>query len=251
MQLLVSVATAAEASAALEGGADVIDAKDPLAGALGAVSAEALAEIHATVAGARLLTAALGDAVDETTIELDARRASALGAGLVKVGFPGIDSAARMATLVRAAVRGARQGNCGVVAVMYADAYADANADGNAGANGAGGLAPDIFIPVAALAGASALLIDTADKAGPGLRRLMPPTALTACVARAHEAGLLVALAGKLTADDLPFVRDTGADIAGVRGAACLGGRGGSVSVDRVRLLRAICSCILDRTPQG
>ena len=39
-----------------------------------------------------------------------------------------------------------------------------------------------------------------------------------------------MALAGKLMTDDLAFVRDAGADIAGVRGAACEGGRIGRVS---------------------
>jgi len=35
-------------------------------------------------------------------------------------------------------------------------------------------------------------------------------------------------------------VRDAGADIAGVRGAACVGGRSGTVAADRVRLLRRV-----------
>ena len=69
MRLLISVANAAEASAALAGGADIIDAKDPLAGALGAVSVEVLREIHAAVAGARPVTAALGEASREAAIE--------------------------------------------------------------------------------------------------------------------------------------------------------------------------------------
>src|SRR5262249_27258839 len=72
MRLLVSVASAAEALAALGGGADVVDAKDPHAGALGAVSAEVLHGIRAAIAGARPLSAALGDAIDEATIERDA-----------------------------------------------------------------------------------------------------------------------------------------------------------------------------------
>ena len=46
-------------------------------------------------------------------------------------------------------------------------------------------------------------------------------------------------MAGKLTADDLGFVRNAGADIAGVRGAACEGGRTGRVTVEKVRLLAA------------
>ena len=53
---------AAEAAAALAGGADIIDAKNPLAGALGAVSETTLREIAAAVAGWRPVTAALGSA---------------------------------------------------------------------------------------------------------------------------------------------------------------------------------------------
>jgi len=97
-------------------------------------------------------------------------------------------------------------------------------------------------VDVAARAGATGVLLDTADKTGPGLRGLMTPSALVRWVAEAHEAGLLVALAGKLTAEDLAFVQDAGADIAGVRGAACEGGRRGRVSIDRVALLRTLCN---------
>jgi uncharacterized protein (UPF0264 family) len=254
MRLLVSVTSAEEASAALAGGADVIDAKNPLAGALGAVSVEVLREIHAMVAGARLVTAAIGDATDETAVERAAWTFAAAGAALVKVGFAGIRSASRVEMLIRAAVRGvsASDGTWGpplggrirlkpdptrvvadprgVVAVAYADADRVASLEACA------------FADVAARAGAIGVLIDTADKSGPGLRELMTATALARWVAQAHEAGLLVALAGKLSADDLSFVRDAGADIAGVRGAACDGGRTGRVSRERVALLREVCS---------
>jgi uncharacterized protein (UPF0264 family) len=247
MRLLVSVANAAETSAALAGGADVIDAKNPLAGALGAVSADALREIHATVAAACLVTAAIGDAADETEVERAAGTFAGAGAALVKVGFAGITSASRVEMLIRAAVRGVRACNgtwgpplggtirlrpdlTGVVAVAYADAGRVA------------GLAAGAFVDVAARAGATGVLLDTADKSGPGLRGLMMPIALARWVAEAHDAGLLVALAGKLTADDLAFVRDAGADIAGVRGAACEGGRTGRVSSDRVARLRTLCN---------
>ena len=206
MRLLVSVATAAEASAALAGGADVIDAKNPLAGALGAVSAATLLEIHRIVAGRRPVTAALGDADDEATIECDAHAFAAAGAALVKVGFSGIASTA-VAALLEAAVRGAsaapvtRDGHhigCGVVAVAYADAARVMS------------LQPDALVAVAASAGASGVLLDTADKNGPGLRGLIAPNALARWVEAAHEAGLTVAVAGKLTADDLLFARDAG-----------------------------------------
>ena len=228
MRLLVSVANADEARAALAGGADVIDAKNPLAGPLGAVPVTALREIQAAVAGARLLTAALGDAGDDAGIENAASVFAAAGAALVKVGFAGITSASRVEALIKAAVRGARLANGGVVAVGYADA------------DRVESLAAGALIDVAARAGAVGVLLDTAEKNGPGLRELMAPAALAAWVGAAHDAGLVAALAGKLTADDLPFVREAGADIAGVRGAACEGGRTGRVSAERVAKLRTL-----------
>jgi len=224
----VSVASAQEAAFALAGGADIIDAKDPESGALGAVSVAQLQEIHRVVAGSCLVTAALGDATDEDAVERAALAFTTAGASFVKIGFAGIASTTRVSTLLGAAVRGATRG--GAVAVAYADA------------NRAVSLAPAAFVDVAARAGAKGVLLDTADKAGPGLRSLMHPGALETWVKQAHDAKLLVAVAGKLTADDLPFVRASGADIAGVRGAACNGGRTGQVATEKVRLLHAALS---------
>ena len=238
MKLLVSVSNAAEAAAALAGGADIIDAKDPLSGALGAVSLETLRDVTATVAGGRLVTAAIGDAWahegSEIEIERTARAFTVNGAAFVKVGFAGITSANRVRNLIAAAVRGA--GKC-VVAVAYADA------------DHVGSLAPDLLVGVAAGAGATGLLLDTADKTGPGLVSLLAPEALAAWVGAAREAGLLVAIAGKLTAGDLPVVRNAGADIAGVRGAACEGGRTGRVSSERVARLSAVVSGFSPTSP--
>jgi (5-formylfuran-3-yl)methyl phosphate synthase len=230
MRLLVSVADSVEASTAVAGGADVIDAKNPLAGALGAVSIDVLREIHAAVAGRRFVTAAIGDAVDEDSIEHAARMFAEAGAALVKVGFGGVARASRVLALIQAAVRGAHQGNSGVVAVAYADADSTSS------------LPPDAILELAVGTGAAAVLLDTADKNGPGLADLVTPAALTGWVADAHQSGLLVALAGKLSADHLALVRDAGADIAGVRGAACDTGRTGPVSADKIRLLKSLCA---------
>src|SRR5207249_701962 len=82
MRLLVSVRGPVEARAALAGGADVIDAKDPARGALGAVSAERLAAIRRTVGAARPVSAALGDAHDAVAAWVAAVRAAGLFAAL-------------------------------------------------------------------------------------------------------------------------------------------------------------------------
>jgi uncharacterized protein (UPF0264 family) len=230
MHLLVSVTSAVEASAALAGGADLVDAKDPAAGALGAVSIEQFRRIVAAVAGARPATAALGDAADEPAIEQTARAFAGLGASFVKLGFAGISSTDRVAALITAAVSGARHvSGSRVVAVAYADT------------DRARSVSPLRLVDLAARAGATGVLLDTFDKQQRGLPELVAWRALADWVASAHDTGLFVAIAGKLTASDLPYVRDAGADIAGVRGAACDGGRNGHVTADRVRLLRSAC----------
>jgi uncharacterized protein (UPF0264 family) len=225
MKLLVSVANPEDAAAALAGGADFIDAKDPCAGALGAVTMPMLHDIASTIGGARPVTAALGDAIDEISIERAATAYSDAGAELVKIGFAGVTDVVRVSALLRAAVQGTAR-RAGVIAVAYADADRAASPD------------PRSIVEAAAQAGAAGVLLDTADKDGPGLRALMSPAELTSWVSAVHDAGLLVALAGKLTLDDLTCVRDAGADVAGVRGAACEGGRRGRVLPDRVSRLR-------------
>ena len=229
MQLLVSVANAAEARHALDGGADLIDAKDPSTGALGAVSLDTLRQIHALVAGQRVVTAALGDAEDEDSVERAAVDYGKIGIGFVKVGFAGTTDLARVERLIAAAVRGVRgtdRQRCGVVAVAYADTGVATSVE------------PAALTDIAARAGATGVLLDTADKDGPGLLHLLSPAALQSWVARAHAAGLIVALAGQLTASDLRFICETGADIVGVRGAACEDGRSSRVAAEKVRALR-------------
>src|SRR3989442_15730720 len=89
MRLLSSVAGPAEARAALRGGADVIDAKDPRRGALGPVSLQRLAAIRAAGAGARPLSAALGDAASEEALAGAVAGAGAGGVAVVEGGFAG------------------------------------------------------------------------------------------------------------------------------------------------------------------
>ena len=231
MRLLVSVSDGDEAAAALAGGADIIDAKDPAAGPLGAVAIAMLRQIGAAVGAARFVTAAIGDAAEKGAVEWAAFASATAGARLVKVGFAGTGDRLTVEALLRAAIRGASAGcdRCGVVAVAYADA------------DRAASISPDLLIDAAAAAGASGILLDTANKSGPGLRRLVTLEALTAWVKSARQRGLMVALAGRLELDDLDFVREAGADVAGVRGAACDGGREGRISEEMVRALRSAC----------
>jgi uncharacterized protein (UPF0264 family) len=237
VRLLVSVASPEEALEALEGGADIIDAKNPSAGSLGAVTIDVLRAIFTAVHDTRPLSAALGDAGEEESVASTAAAFAAAGAEFVKIGFAGTTDLERATSLTRAAVRAiqshppapGRARRCEVVVVAYADADRSTT------------LSPAFLVDVAARAAASGVLLDTFDKNGPGLRALISPEALAAWIAVAHGRQLFTAVAGKLSADDLGAMRAAGADIAGVRGAACVGGRTGRISRESVRALRAQC----------
>lgn len=223
MRLLVSVRNASEAAAALAGGADIVDAKEPLNGPLGQVSPAALAAIAKAVGDGAPVSAALGD-IGRDDILSGTRIAMQAGATFVKVGFAGMRGRLDVAAELLASTGVSSPGT--LVLVAYAD-YEKAAAP-----------SPDDVIALADGARAAAVLIDTCDKRGPGLTTLMTADSLRTFVTGARSAGRMVAVAGRLTVEDLDRVHDAGADIAGVRGAACDGGRSGIVTAARVRTLR-------------
>jgi uncharacterized protein (UPF0264 family) len=231
MQLLVSVASAVDAVEAVRGGADIIDTKDPSAGPLGPVTLGVFHDVRRLCAG-RLVSAALGDPADTAEAKRRAAAFASAGAGLVKVGFGQTRSAGQIAALLTAALAGtrARAGDgtwpaTRVIAVCYVDAPA-------------AGVSPQQMLSVAKGCGASGVLLDTADKAGPGLCALMSRAALREWLAAAAGAGLLSALAGRLTIDDVGALAELPVEVVGVRGAACNDGRLGRVSADKVRALQ-------------
>ncbi len=231
MRLLVSVRRAEEVAAALEGGADIIDAKEPAHGALGPVDAPTLVAIASKVPEGVPLSVALGDAESELVARaavaaLDLAPRSA--ATYVKLGFATVEQEATIAAVVAAAVGAARQlpAQPAVVAVAYAD---------RGGWPGAAAV-----LRAAARAGASGFLVDTADKDGRTLLDWITPAELTQLAMEGRARGLLVALAGSLGPAEIHGIRAVPANIVGVRGAACEGGRGGSISEPRVRALRQL-----------
>lgn len=228
----MSVRSAAEVGAALAGGADVVDAKEPARGGLGAVDLDTLRTIAGRVPAATPLSVALGDFTAPAEVHGAIRGlpiVRAAGELFLKLGFAGAPADSLVAGLIAAAVEAAARTEpaAGVVAVAYADW------------RNAGSPPPEAVSRAAAQMGAAGVLLDTSNKAGPDLFGLISQPALGAWVADARRAGLLVAVAGSLGAERFPFLRDLQADIVGVRGAACDGGRLGQVSAARVRALRS------------
>jgi uncharacterized protein (UPF0264 family) len=231
MQLLVSVRSAEEVGPALAGGADIIDAKEPERGSLGPVDPSVLREISANVPTSMPLSIALGDFQDGAAAAdaIGALEPRARPAGVfVKLGLAGVGTSGTAATLLRATVEAARAAPCRprVVAVAYADRTAGY------------GLPPGEIVRLAAQAGADGVLLDTLAKDGSDLFALMPVREVKTWVESARAAGLIAAIAGSLRPGSLGSVREIGPGVLGVRGAACAGGRGGTVDVGKVRALR-------------
>jgi (5-formylfuran-3-yl)methyl phosphate synthase len=240
MKLLVSIVDAGEARAAAAAGADIVDVKNPAEGSLGAPSPSVIAGVRAAVPAALPVSAAIGDMPNlPGTAALAALGAARSGATYVKVGLWGVSTEDDAVELLRAVRDGAPD------AVVVAAAYADARRVAHAP------LAPELLPRVARAAGVGACLLDTAVKDGRGLLEWLSPDALTALVADAHAAGLQVALAGALRAEDIAVIRDTAADIAGVRSAACGDGRRSApLDAARVRDLVAACAATPPRAPR-
>jgi uncharacterized protein (UPF0264 family) len=231
--LLVSVRNPLEARAAVAGGCDVLDIKEPARGPLGMADREMMEQIADSAAACRggaplPVSAALGELVEW----LAPARAFAVPRGIdyVKLGSAGLDSPARWSEAwheVQSRIKPQAHGILRWVAVAYADWRA------------AGGLEPRRVLDAARSADCDVLLIDTFDKASGSLRNLIDAAELRGLCDAAHDAGLKLALAGGLRHADVPALLAAGPDILGVRGAACAGGRRSApISANAVRDLK-------------
>jgi (5-formylfuran-3-yl)methyl phosphate synthase len=211
VRLLVSVVSAAEARAALAGGADIIDVKDPREGALGAPAPRTLADVVAAVDGAAPVSVALGDLPDlPQTAALAACGAAACGVDYVKLGLRGVQALDRAVALVTAVVDALGTGPA-VIAAAYADG---ASVDPPA-------FDPALLPELVARTGIAGGLVDTLVKDGRGLYGSLPEATVADLVARTRAAGGSFGIAGQLRAGQLGRVE---ADIVGVRSAVCRGG---------------------------
>jgi (5-formylfuran-3-yl)methyl phosphate synthase len=221
VKLLVSVRSAEEATAALEGGADIIDAKEPARGSLGAADPETLPQIVRAVGGARPVSAAWGELIEEPVAWLPT------GLSYAKVGLAGARQRPWQAMLVE------RYHGCQSrpIAVAYAD---HERAD-----------APDVDAVLAWAEGfgVAGVLIDTWLKDGRRLFDFLGEPEVIDVIHRARRAGFLVALAGSLDGYTLKRAIALEPDIIAVRGAACRNrDRISSIDASRVRALAAAIS---------
>jgi len=225
-RFLASVRDEHEAVAALAGGAEIIDFKDPANGALGAVAPDVIERGIALLANRALASATAGDCPLEAHILIEAaRRIGATGVDYVKLGLlPGLALPACIDAL-RAVARDYR-----LVAVFFADREA-----------------PLMALELLRAAGFAGVMLDTFNKASGGLRRHLTDPELARFVHAARQAALMTGLAGSLTLEDIPALVQIGPDLLGFRGALCELEKTSTLTVERTHSVRTT----LDRASSG
>ena len=267
-QLLVSVRNPTEAAAALAGGADLIDIKEPVRGSLGRADDAVIAAVVRCLAGRRPVSAALGELSAAAVVR------ALPGLRYVKCGLAGCGAggaweqslANLYAAVANLPLSPCTQGERGRGEAAEACSRYPLTPDPSppsTGERGEGQLAikeaNDMcqIVPVAYADWRSAaapsveevcafvrrrgtlVLIDTFDKtAGASLLDYLSVRDLTKLCAWCHAGGIQVALAGSLGPTHIKSLNAACPDWFGVRGAACLGGRRDAVvNADKVREL--------------
>ena len=227
-QLLVSVRNCEEALAAVEGGADWIDLKEPRSGPLGAVEAANARMVVQAVSGQCPVSAAMGELVDwpnPRAIELLQIEAIEV----VKLGLAECRQTTGWQNSWKAAARYVREAGKQLAAVGYAD-WQKANAP-----------VPREFLTLARECGSAFFLLDTYDKTAGSVMDLIRFDELSNLLHEAQNSGFTTVVAGKLTEELLKELPLNWIDVVGVRSAVCGGLRTEPVNRDLVNhFLQAI-----------
>ena len=205
--MLASVRSLDEALMALDGGADLIDLKEPSRGALGALDHAAVRICVRAIGGRRPVSATIGDlpSMDPQSMVAAVERMADTGVDYIKIGF---FADAHAFDCVKALERLANRAR--LVAVLFADeAYdlclVDALADG----------------------GIAGTMLDTVHKTGKSLRDWRNESELADFIVRARKSQLLTGLAGSLRKEDVAPLLPLGPDYLGFRGTLCRNGQRG------------------------
>lgn len=229
-RFLASVRDAAEASIALRAGADLIDFKEPSAGALGAVDPILLTKAVGFVAGRAKTSATIGDLPMDAALLRDAvTRVGAAGVDYVKLGaFPGEHAEVPIAELAPEARKHK------LILVLFADAMPEFDA-----------------VALASTIGAHGVMLDTMAKTGGSLPDHMEIEEIARFVTRARDHGLMAGLAGSLKPRHVAPLLAVEPSLLGFRSALCRdGARNASLDLEACASIRSLIPSVNESTGQ-
>lgn len=262
-QLLVSVRTAEELCAAITGGADIIDLKEPSHGALGCLHPDQLAQcldVHRQTKVPPPLSVAMGELNDwlqpwshKQQKIMSLIEANQSGIRFLKFGLSDVSESefvGRWHQLMRAlipSVQGCSDGagtsaeeasqtsttqephlrKPWIIPAIYADTRNASSPE------------PEAVLQACTELAIRGILIDTHTKDGRGLRGWMDRDRLILLQAQTRRQGMFLALAGQIDQRHLAEVISIQPDVIGVRGAVCeTGDRQSVLSSHLVRSLK-------------
>ncbi len=200
--MLASVRSLEEAKLVYQGGADIIDLKEPYDGALGAVPLEEIHRVVDDLWEKCVISATIGDLpADTSKINEKVIQTAETGVDYVKVGmFSDRHIESSLSNLIHCTNKG-----ISIIAVFFADMDFDM----------------EMAITAAADARLKGVMLDTARKGSGGLLTHKDIKQLEYFVGRAKQEDLLTGLAGSLTTEDIPSLLDAEPDYVGFRTALC------------------------------
>ncbi|WP_440953134.1 (5-formylfuran-3-yl)methyl phosphate synthase [Methanococcoides sp. FTZ1] len=228
MKLLVSPINTEEAMSALNGGADVIDIKNPKEGSLGANFPWVIRDVKEAIEGKRPISAALGDFnFKPGTAALAAYGAASAGASYVKIGLYDVKTEEQALEMMKGIADSVKGMDVKVVACGYSDYERIDSID------------PKLLPAIGEKAGVDLVMVDTGIKDGRSTFEFMNEDDLIEFVNDAHSRGLETAIAGTIKFDDIPALKRIQPTIIGVRGIVCGGDRNTSIKQELVEKLKS------------
>jgi (5-formylfuran-3-yl)methyl phosphate synthase len=212
LKLLISPKNEKEAVEAIAGGADIIDVKNPKEGPLGASFPWIIKRIRQITPTNIEVSCTLGEAPNlPGSMALASLGAATTGVNYIKAGLYGLKTVENAVQLMESIIKAAKEYEPSIKVVLsgYADSARISTVD------------PLLVPRIVCEAQADIAMLDTAIKDGKSLFTFLTKAQLKSFVNEAHSYGLKAALAGSLQKEELPMVYELGADVVGLRGAAC------------------------------
>ncbi len=219
-QILISVTSIAEAQLALDNGADIIDLKDPSAGALGALPLPLIQEIVSHVNGRKLVSATIGDSIMQPDLILQSvALLAATKVDYIKIGFfetvdfqPCLD-----------ALQTVTQNGIKLIAVLFAEYKY-----------------PEGLLDLIKKAGFIGVMLDTASKNGRTFLDHYSVKEREEFARKVLALGLTFGLAGSLKLEHIAIVKALNPTYIGFRGGVCNNNQR-QLAIDAEKI-RAICN---------
>ena len=231
MKLLVSPINLEEAKAAYNGGADIIDVKNPKEGSLGANFPWVIRSVKEAMDPKTPVSATIGDMnYKPGTASLAALGAAVAGADYVKVGLYDVQTTEQAIDMVEHVVKSVKDYDPSkkVVISGYAD-YKRINS-----------IPLRELPPICADCGADVVMMDTGIKDGRSTFEFMTNEELSQFVESARDLGLVTAIAGNIKFEDIEAINQIGPDIIGIRGCVCGGDRNSTIQQKLVEELKSM-----------